>query len=281
MRALLAGLAGALLLASLAFAEVAVPPLTARVTDLSGVFEDTRRGALEERLRAFEARKGAQLAVLVLPSTQPETIEQYGIRVADAWKLGRKGIDDGLILIVATDDRRLRIEVGRGLEGVVPDVIARRVIEEIITPYFRAADLPGGIEAGAERLMGLVDGEPLPPPPEPVTGGSGAPVIVALLMGLTVGSVLRRVLGPLLGSGIVGGVTAVVLMAAGFAVLAAILLGVLMFMFVLVFGSVTDRGAFHGGFGGGGSGGGGFGGGGGGFSGGGGGFSGGGASGSW
>lgn len=281
MRALLAGLAGALLLAALAFAEVEVPHLTARVTDLSGVLDEAQRAALEERLRAFEARKGAQFAVLVLPSTQPETIEQYGIRVADAWKLGRKGVDDGLILIVATDDRRLRIEVGRGLEGVVPDAIAKRVIEEIIAPRFREGDVPGGIEAGVERLMGLVDGEPLPAPPEAVGGGSGAPVIVALLMGLTVGSVLRRILGPLLGSGVVGGATAVVLMVAGFALVAALLLGVLMFLFVLVFGSVADRGALRGGFGGGGFGGGGFGGGGGGFSGGGGGFSGGGASGSW
>jgi len=134
VRAALARLLPALLLAAtLALAEVPVPALEARVTDLTGTLTAQQRGALEESLRAFEALKGAQLAVLLVPTTAPETIEQYAIRVAEAWKLGRQGVDDGLLLLVAKDDRRMRIEVGYGLEGAVPDAIAKRVIAETIT----------------------------------------------------------------------------------------------------------------------------------------------------
>jgi uncharacterized protein len=167
------------LLAGASLAQVAVPALTARVTDQTGTLSASQRAALEARLKELESRKGAQLAVLIVPSTQPETIEQFGIRVAESWKLGRKGIDDGLILIVAKNDRKLRIEVGYGLEGVVPDAIAKRVIDEIIVPRFRAGDFSGGIEAGMDRLIRLVDGEPLPPPARRVgqrsaTGSTGS-----------------------------------------------------------------------------------------------------------
>ena len=142
-------------------AEVAIPPLRARVTDLTATLDDAQRQSLEQALAAFEARKGAQIAVLVVPSTQPETIEQYAVRVEESWKLGRKGVDDGVLLVVAKDDRRLRIEVGYGLEGTIPDVVAKRVIEEDIAPRFKQGDFYGGIRAGTERLMRLVDGESL------------------------------------------------------------------------------------------------------------------------
>lgn len=282
MHRLLAAFLAALLLGGTAFAEVPVPALQSRVTDRVGVFDAPRRAALDSRLAELEARKGAQLVVLVLPSTQPETIEQFGIRVADAWKPGRKEADDGLVLIVATEDRRLRIEVGQGLEGAIPDAIAKRVIEEIITPRFREGDVPGGIEAGVERLIGLVDGEPLPEPPAR-SGSAYDWVGFVLIASLGVGAILRRLLGPMLSSGLVAGATAAGLVVfAEASLIAALQFGVFIFLFVLVFGALADRGAIRGSLGssggwhsGGGSGSGG------GFSGGGGGFSGGGASGGW
>jgi tRNA(Leu) C34 or U34 (ribose-2'-O)-methylase TrmL len=113
---------------------VAIPPLTARVTDLTSTLNGEQKAMLEQQLADLEARKGAQLVVLILPSTQPETIEQFGIRLFEAWKVGRKGVDDGVMLIVAKDDRRLRIEVGYGLEGALNDATAKRIISETITP---------------------------------------------------------------------------------------------------------------------------------------------------
>ena len=164
---LLRRLFSALLLCGIALAaaaEVPVPALKARVTDLAGVLTSAQRTALEERLAAFEAKKGSQIAVLIVPTTQPETIEQYGIRAVDAWKLGRKGVDDGALLLVAMKDRAVRIEVGYGLEGVLPDAIAKRIIDEEIVPRFRAGDYYGGIEAGVGRMIRVIEGEPLPPP---------------------------------------------------------------------------------------------------------------------
>ncbi|MBS0395284.1 MAG: TPM domain-containing protein, partial [Proteobacteria bacterium] len=149
-------------------AEVPLPPV-ARVTDLTGTLSEAQRTALDQKLAAFEARKGSQIVVLVLPTTAPEDIAQFGIRLADAWKIGRRGadgqrIDDGLILIVAKDDRRVRIEVGTGLEGAVTDFAASRIIDEFLRPRFRAGDYYGGIDQAVDRLIGLVDGEPLPAP---------------------------------------------------------------------------------------------------------------------
>src|SRR5258708_4957862 len=160
--------AGAILLhagLSPALGEVAVPPLSAHVTDLTGTLAAQQIRDLESRLAAFERDKGSQIAVLMLPSTQPETIEEYSIRLADAWKIGRARVDDGVILVVAKNDRKLRVEVGRGLEGAIPDAIAKRVIAEVIAPHFKANDFYGGIVAGTGALMKLIDAEDLPPPP--------------------------------------------------------------------------------------------------------------------
>src|ERR1700731_2317881 len=152
--------------ASAAFADVAVPPLTGRVVDLTGTLGSGDIDALTQTLKNLELRKGSQVAVLIVPTTQPETIEQFSIRVADAWKIGRKKIDDGAILVVAKNDRRLRIEVGYGLEGALPGVTTKRIIDEIITPKFRSGDFAGGISAGVDRIIGVIDGEPLPAPPQ-------------------------------------------------------------------------------------------------------------------
>ena len=121
--------------------------------------------ALTQTLKDLETRKGSQVAVLIVPTTQPETIEQFSIRVAEAWKIGRKKIDDGALLVVAKDDHKLRIEVGYGLEGALTDVTARRIIDEIIVPRFQTGDFAGGISAGVDRIIRVIDGEPLPAPP--------------------------------------------------------------------------------------------------------------------
>ncbi|MBL8491613.1 MAG: TPM domain-containing protein, partial [Rhodocyclaceae bacterium] len=138
--------------------SVAIPRLAARVTDLTGTLTAEQRASVEAELAAFESRKGAQIAVLMLPTTGPEPIEAFGIRLAETWKIGRKGIDDGVILIVAKDDRRLRIEVGYGLEGALNDATAKRIVSDTITPAFRQGDFAGGITAGLRAVMAVIDG---------------------------------------------------------------------------------------------------------------------------
>ncbi|UWU78258.1 YgcG family protein [Bradyrhizobium huanghuaihaiense] len=195
-----------------ASADVAVPQLTGRVVDQTGTLSSGDIAALSQKLRDFETRKGSQVAVLIVPTTQPETIEQYSIRVAEAWKLGRKKIDDGAILVVAKNDRHLRIEVGYGLEGALTDVTSRRIIDEIITPKFRTGDFGGGISDGVERMMRVIDGEPLPVPSPTVNFGSLddlAPLfIVTLFASIGVGGFFRATLGRLLGSFVTGGIIA-------------------------------------------------------------------------
>ena len=150
-----------------AAADVAVPPLSGRVVDTTGTLSSGDIAAQSQRLLDFQKRKGSQIAVLIVPTTAPETIEQYSIRAAETWKIGRKKIDDGALLVVAKNDRRLRIEVGYGLEGVITDVTSKRIIDEDITPKFRGGDFAGGISAGINRMIGLVNGEKLPTPEPP------------------------------------------------------------------------------------------------------------------
>jgi uncharacterized protein len=280
-----------LLAALLARADVAVPPLAARVTDLTGTLSGGAVNRIEAKLADLEAKKGSQIAVLIVPTTQPEEIEQFGIRVADAWKLGRKGVDDGAILIVAKNDRRSRIEVGRGLEGAMPDAVANRILDETITPHFKVGDFDGGVEAGVDRMISVVNGEPLPEPDKKWEhhGGLGNVLPLLLVVVFVASGVLRAIFGRLFGSVATGG------LAGGLAWLLSHLVpiglgaGVVAFLFAMVAGSASRGwsagrgwgGGFGGGLGGGFGGGFGGGGGGGGFSGGGGGFSGGGASGSW
>jgi uncharacterized protein len=273
-------------------AEVAVPPLTARVTDLTGTLAPAQRDALEQELRAFETRKGSQIAVLIVPTTKPEAVEQYSMRVAETWKIGRKGarggrIDDGVILLVAKDDRELRIEVGYGLEGAIPDAVANRVIDEIIVPFFKQGDFYGGIQAGISRLIRLIDGEPLPPPQARDRSWSGIADLlpVAFIAVMIGGGFLGSLLGRLIGAAVSGGIVGVVFWITIGSFLGALAAGVVVFLFTLAIGGSGGRGGrgdFGGWSGGYSSGsGGGWSSGGGGFSGGGGGFGGGGASGRW
>ena len=266
-----------------ATAQVAVPPLTARVTDLTGTLTADQAAALEAKLAAFEARKGSQVAVLMVPTTQPETIEQYSIRVVDEWKLGRKRVDDGVLLLIAKSDRKLRIEVGRGLEGAIPDAIAKRIIDEEITPRFKQGDFYGGVNAGVDRIAGLVTGEKMPPPAAPAAASDhGFPIgdwiLDLLLYGfvavLVVVNMLQSLLGRVPGSAVVGVVAGILGYVLGGLAL-AVVAGIIVFILCLFFGSFSGGSGWSSGGSGwssGSSGG---------FSGGGGGFSGGGASGSW
>jgi uncharacterized protein len=281
--------------APLVRAQVAVPQLTARVTDLTGTLSGEAVNRIEAKLTAFEAKQGSQIAVLIVPTTQPEEIEQYSIRVFDQWKLGRKSVDDGVLLLVAKNDRRVRIEPGRGLEGALPDVIANRIITETIAPHFKLGDFDGGIEAGVDRIVSVAEGEPLPEPDrkwEGHGGGLGNALPLLFVVVFVGAGILRSLFGRLFGSLATGGLAGLIAWVLSHALALGVGAGVLGFLFAMLIGSSrgwTAGGGGWGGFGGGlgggfgggfgGRGGGGFGGGG--FSGGGGTSSGGGASGSW
>ena len=160
----------------------AIPDLHARVTDLTNTLDPWQKDSLESALQTLEKRKGSQLGVLIVPTTQPEDIAQFSIRVFDAWKLGRKGIDDGALLIVAKNDHRVRIEVARGLEGAIPDAAAARIIREYITPKFRADDFYGGIHDATDALTKLIDGEQLPAPAARHSADLGVAGMVAFFL---------------------------------------------------------------------------------------------------
>ncbi len=261
----------------LAGAQIAVPPLAGRVTDQTATLTAEQMAGLEQTLRAFEEKKGSQLALLIVPSTQPEAIEQYALRVAEQWRLGRKKVDDGAILVVAKTDRALRIEVGYGLEGALNDATSKRIISEIITPRFKQGDFYGGIAAGLDQMIRVIDGEPLPAPDAQTIGGvtdirQYGPLV--FILALVIGRVLRPVLGRFPGALVTGGVVAVIAWLVAGALFIALGAGVMALLFTLVGGGMGGygMGGHRGGFGRGGGGG---------FGGGGGGFGGGGASGRW
>lgn len=268
-----------------AFAQVKVPALRAPVTDLTASLTPQQRESLDATLRAFEARKGSQVAVLIVPTTKPETIEQFGIRVADQWKIGRKKIDDGAILIIARDDRTLRIEVGYGLEGALTDATSKRLIDNVIVPRLRQGDYFAAVRDGIEGIIRVIDGEPLPVP----SAGAGADsadfrdfLPVVLFIAFVVGRSMRGLLGRLPSASLTSVAVALIAWYVLGAIVSAIILGLAAFVATLI-GSVAYTGGSGGRRGWGGTGGfnsGGWGGGGG-FGGGGGGFGGGGASGRW
>ena len=271
----------------LAYSQLAIPPI-ARVTDQTGTLTAENRAALERMLEQFEARKGSQIAVIMVKSTGGEPIEQYALRIGEQWKLGRKGVDDGAVLVVAKDDRAVRIEVGYGLEGALNDATAKRIVSDIVVPRFREGDFFGGISAGLDRMIRVIDGEPLPAPARSAPAMDGdlfSFLPVLLIAALVVGGLLRAILGRALGAFATGGAVGFLAWVLAGTLAIGILAGVIAFFFTLVggFGSSRRTGGFPGGWGGGGfGGGGGWGGGGrGGFGGGGGGFGGGGATGRW
>ena len=189
-----------------ALADVAVPPLSGQVVDQTGTLTSGDIASLTQKLREFAARKGSQIAVLIVPTTDREAIEQFSLRVAEAWKIGRKKIDDGALLVIAKNDRHLRIEVGYGLEGALTDATTRRIIDEDITPKFKAGDFAGGVTAGIDRMIRVIDGEKLPTPePEhwrsPGLLNSVDPLNPFVIFGVfVVGTILRTTLGRLFGS---------------------------------------------------------------------------------
>lgn len=194
-----------------AAAQVALPKLEARVTDLTGTLTAAQQSALEEKLAAFETRKGAQIAVLILPTTAPEDIAQFGVRLLESWKLGRQGVDDGALLIVARDDRAVRIEVQYGLEGALTDAMSSRIVNDTIVPLFRQGDFYGGINAGVDQVLRVVDGEPLPEPDKSWENAPPAnlPLPLILFAFLAMSGMLKRIFGRVGGAtvaGVLGGV---------------------------------------------------------------------------
>jgi uncharacterized protein len=294
-----------LALALLAFAALAqgvqpVPKLTAHVVDQTGTLDAFQEKNLEDKLMAFETAKGTQIAMLIVATTQPEDIASYANRVGNDWKIGRKGIGDGVLLVVAKDDHKVRIEVAKTLEGAIPDLAARQVIENAITPNFRKGDYAAGLSAAADQLIARINGEALPAPvpakAQRTSNGIGGlgfdwtDLAIFLFFAVPIGgSVLRGIMGRKLGSLVTGAGVGVIAMLVTSSIIVGAIAAFVALLFSLFSGGMggalpmggVRRGGF-GGFGGGGfSGGGGGGGGGWGGSGGGGDFGGGGASGDW
>lgn len=245
MRALRAGTATALLALAALLAPAwaqglqPVPALTAHVLDATGTLDAARLQALDAKLDAFEKSSGSQVVVLLVPTTQPEDIASYANRVGNTWKIGRKDVGDGLLLVVARNDRKVRIEVAKALEGAVPDLAARQVIDEAITPAFRQGDFAGGLEAATDRLIALIRGEALPAPaaaPQGAFADRGfdwEDLAIFMFMAVMVGAPLARaVFGRKLGALLVGAGTGAValfitasLVVAAVAALVAMLVG--------------------------------------------------------
>ena len=267
-----------------------IPALAARVTDLTGTLTAGEQSELEQKLAAFESRKGTQIAVLLVASTRPEAIEQFSLRVAEAWKLGRKKEDDGALLLLAKDDRELRIEVGYGLEGSLTDATANRIIEDTMVPLLRQGSYAAALNAGVDQMIRVADGEQLPPPDNNWQRGRDIWNLLPFLFVafVVLSGILRAIFGRTLGAALSGGAIGGIVWLLSQVLAISLGVGVIGFIIALLAGfagrgwsagSHRGGGWYGGGFGGGGlGGGGGFGGG---FGGGGGGFGGGGASGRW
>ena len=219
-------------------ADVAIPPLQqSLVTDLTGTLNSADITQLDGKLKAFEVAKGSQIGVLIVPTTEPEDIAQYTIRVTDEWKLGRKGVADGVLLLIAKDDHKMRIEVGRGLEGAIPDAYAKRIITENIRPLFKQNDYAGGINAGVDKLIGLVNGEVLPAPQKQnqvASMGLENSLVLFLLGCLVGGSFLSAMMGRFVGSAATGGMMGGLFWLIAGATGTALLIGVVAFIFTMI-----------------------------------------------
>lgn len=282
LRALLVAVALCLTHPAGAQALKAVPALSTRVVDQTSTLSADQRAQLDAKLAACERQKGAQIAVLIVASVAPETVEQYALRVVEAWQLGRRGIDDGVLLLVAKQDRKLRIEVGYGLEGALNDATAKRIISETIAPRFKGGDFYGGIDGGVDAIIKVVSGEALPAP-KAATTDVGVDLETLIFVGFVlifvVVGVLRALLGRLLAAGVIGTLAGVIASLLVSSLLLGVLAGLVAFVVALFAGisgvsGINGLGGGRGGWSSGGSRGGG-------FSGGGGSFGGGGASGGW
>lgn len=269
-----------------------VPALTGRVVDVTQSLSTAETQSLESKLADWEARTTNQLVVLMVPTTQPEPIESFGLRVAEAWKIGRRGQDNGALFVIAKNDKKMRIEVGYGLEGTLTDVTSRRIIAENVAPLFSKGQFAAGIEAGVDRIIAVVGaGQPLPEQTQSRRAAAkpgfdiGALLLLLFIVVPVVGGILRRIFGKLLGSTVGAGVlgfAAWIVAGSLFVAVAAAVVGFMVMIFSGIGSGLGRRGGvFFPSAGGWGGGGGGFSGGGGGFSGGGGSFGGGGASGGW
>jgi uncharacterized protein len=238
-------LAGLLLLVPAALlGQVPVPPLQERINDLTGTLSSEQIASLGQMIAAFESGKGSQIAVLIVPTTRPEEIEQFAIRVAEKWKIGRKSLDDGVILVVAKNDRTVRIEAGYGLEGALTDFSAKQIISGQIVPRFRQEDFFGGIRAGVESIIAAIQGEQLPPPTQqPRTNAS--PVFSLLPILFFTGLFLRSVFGRLFGGVLAGGVVGLIIWMFAGSLFLAIVLGIVAFFFTLLFGSFGGPGGYY------------------------------------
>ncbi|MDI1264495.1 MAG: YgcG family protein [bacterium] len=234
--------------ATAALALVAVPPLSGRVVDQTGTLGADDVASLTQRLRDLETRKGSQIAVLIVPTTDGEALEPFSLRVAETWKIGRKKIDDGALLIVARNDRKLRIEVGYGLEGALTDATTKRIIDEDITPKFKTGDFAGGISAGVDRMIRIVNGEKLPEPEPPHWQDSQSfnpddlfnPLL--LVPAVLLGGILRGLLGRLLGSTAAGLLTALIAWFLVSSVLVSVIAGAIAAFVVLISDGFTSAG---------------------------------------
>lgn len=249
----------ALVATSTVQAQVALPRLDTPVQDATGTLAAEQIARLTQKIRALEAANGARVAIVVLPSTAPESIEQFAIRLAEARTLGRQGVDDGVLVILAKDDRAVRIEVGLGLQGVLPDVLANRITDQVMLPQFRKGDYFAGLDAGLDRIAALVKGESLPAPaPAPAKSrGIGSSLPLLMMVVLVAGSFLRRTVGRLAGSASTAGVAGVLAWLISGAWFVAMGAALLAFLFTLFGGAGVNgwnsggRGRFGGGFGGG------------------------------
>lgn len=235
---------------------VAVPALTTHVTDLTQTLSAEEQHQLDAKLMAFEQQKGSQIAVLIVPTTQPEDIAQYANRVARAWKLGRQKQQDGVLMVVAKDDHKMRIEVDSGLQGAIPDVYAKRIVSDLMAPKFKQGDYFGGINAGLDKVMAFVAGEALAAPTanDPSSRGNNfAGMLPFLLFGaLILGGILRAIFGNFFGGTLTGGAIGALALILGGGVLAAIVFGIVAFVITLIGpAGLSQMGGYSGGLGGG------------------------------
>ncbi|QEY23207.1 TPM domain-containing protein [Neisseria animalis] len=267
----------------------AVPPLVAPVTDTARMMSEQARAELDEHLRAYSRENGSQIAVLTVANIAPETPFDYAFRVMESWQLGRKDINDGVLLLLVRDERKTHLAVGRGLEGAVPDVYAKRILEDVLRPYLQQGRTDEGIAAAVVQIEKLIAGESLPPVQTAEHEEEVDVWTLMLIIPVFFGSLLKSLFGRVLGSGVAGGILFGLALLFGWAWWAAVLAGAggAVITFVVGSSAFVSGGGGRGGWGNGGFGGGSYGGRvggrsmGGGFRGGGGSFGGGGASGGW